>query len=103
MNIKYILTTNDFFLQGPCGRVSHAKGFVEGLALNGKNVTIVSTVGADKFINKSDFINFQFFNFSIFLFYEILISIFLKDKIVIRWSTDLSFLFFPFLCFYKNI
>ncbi|WP_180017909.1 MULTISPECIES: hypothetical protein [unclassified Acinetobacter] len=78
--IKYILTTYSFFKEGPCGRVSHAKGFVEGLSQNDNPVTIVSYGGGEKFIKINLSINFSivgcFFNF----FKEILISIFFKRK-----------------------
>lgn len=103
MNIKYILTTNQFFKQGPCGRVSHAKGFAEGLSENRVNVNIVSFGKAENFIKKDKRINFLTVSCFLAFFKEILFSIYLRDKIVIRWRPVLPFLFLPFLIFYKNI
>ncbi len=102
MKIKYILTTKQFFAEGPCGRVSHAKGFSEGLVENGFIVKVNSYGKAESFIKNNNILFLTaicFFSF----FKEILISIFLKEKIVIRWRPMLPFLFFPFLLFYKNI
>ncbi len=103
--IKYILTTKHFFLEGPCGRVSHAKGFVEGLSNNGKYVTLISGKGAEQFIEQSEFIKYKAFAYFFILniFFEIVKSIFKKEKIVIRWRPVLPFFIFPFLFFYKNI
>lgn len=105
MSYKYILTTRSFFEEGPCGRVSHAKGFVEGLVDNNETVTLVSGTGAHKYIKQNPNIalieknNFLF----LFFFWETIKSISKKDKIVIRWRPALPFLFIVFAFFYKNM
>ncbi|NAS04923.1 hypothetical protein GPS47_04780 [Acinetobacter haemolyticus] len=105
MSIKYILTTKRFFDEGPCGRVSHAKGFVEGLACNHKEVTLVSGKGASDFIKENTYIKFRILNyFFIFNFlYEIIKSICNNDVVVIRWRPFIPLLTLPFLLFYKRI
>lgn len=103
MSYKYILTTKEFFKEGPCGRVSHAKGFVEGLSENEKDVTIVSYDGAKSFINANSFINFIIISNFLSFFREIFVSIIAKERIVIRWRPFLPFVFLPFLIFYKKI
>lgn len=101
--IKYILTTSLFFKEGPCGRVSHAKGFVEGLSDNNHEVTIVSYGGVENFVKKNKLISFLTVNCFLAFFKEILLSIFSREKIIIRWRPILPYLFLPFLIFYKNI
>lgn len=104
MNFKYILTTKNFFKEGPCGRVSHAKGFVDGLIHNRASVTLISDGGAEEFVEKNSNLIFKNINnfFYIFCFFEILKSILKKEKIVIRWRFFLPYIFFPFLLIYKN-
>ncbi|MGQ1273464.1 hypothetical protein ACT43X_17720 [Acinetobacter baumannii] len=103
--IKYILTTKPFFLEGPCGRVSHAKGFIEGLAKNKQYVTLVSGKGAKDFIVENSYTKIKEFKYGLLLicFYEVFISILKRDKIVIRWRPILPLLFFVYLFFYRNI
>ncbi|MCQ6261983.1 hypothetical protein MLD55_08560 [Alcanivorax sp. MM125-6] len=50
MTILYALPTRAFFLEGPCGRVTHASGFCTGLLENGEQVTLLAGEGADEFI-----------------------------------------------------
>lgn len=105
MIFKYILTTKNFFKEGPCGRVSHAKGFVEGLSQNNQNITVLCDGGAEDYIDVSSKIKFKDIRFLFYFscFYEILKSIVNKENIVIRWRFFLPYLFFPFLLLYKNI
>ncbi|MBO3658607.1 hypothetical protein ABFY41_05760 [Acinetobacter haemolyticus] len=105
MSFKYFLLTKNFFMEGPCGRVSHAKGFVEGLACNHKDVTLISGKGAGDFIEESAYINFRILkNFFVLNFiYEIIKSICNNDVVVIRWRPFIPFLILPFLLFYKKI
>jgi glycosyltransferase involved in cell wall biosynthesis len=105
MNFKYILTTPNFFQEGPCGRVSHAKGFVEGLADNHQYVTLVSGTGSKNFIKENTYINFkQIHKFYLFYFIlELYRSILKKEIIIIRWRPFLPFIFIFFAIFYKNI
>lgn len=105
MRFKYILTTKNFFKEGPCGRVSHAKGFVEGLSQNNQNITVLCDGGAKDYIDVSSKIKFKYIGFLFYFscFYEILKSIVNKENIVIRWRFFLPYLFFPFLLLYKNI
>lgn len=101
---SYILTTKNFFKEGPCGRVSHAKGFVDGLIHNEKSVTLISDGGAEEFIEKNSNLIFKNINgfFYIRCFFEIIQSILKKEKIVIRWRFFLPYIFFPFILLYKN-
>lgn len=103
--VTYILTTRKFFKEGPCGRVSHAKGFCEGLIQNGVGVKLISDGNADNFIDASPKIFFKnlFSYFYIQCFFEILKAILSRDIIVIRWRFFLPYIFFPFLVIYKNI
>lgn len=103
--VTYILTTQNFFKEGPCGRVSHAKGFSEGLSENDVNLTLISDGNADSFIDDRDNVKFKnlFKFFYIQCFLEIIKSVFNSDRIVVRWRFFLPFLFFPFLLMYKNI
>lgn len=105
MSFKYILTTKNFFSQGPCGRVSHAKGFVDGLVQNNAQVSLISDGGAENYIESNKNIQFKNINqfFYIICIVEIIKSILKKEKIVIRWRFFLPYLFFPFLLLYKNI
>ncbi|WP_370209947.1 hypothetical protein, partial [Alloalcanivorax venustensis] len=50
-DILYVLTTPEFFTEGPCGRVSHASGFVEGACENGASLTLLSGPGAEEFVD----------------------------------------------------
>ena len=102
--VIYILTTQNFFKEGPCGRVSHAKGFVDGLIHNGKAVTLISDGGAEEFIEKNSNLIFKNISrvFYIHCFFEIFRSILTNDKIVIRWRFFLPYIFLPFLLLYKN-
>ena len=95
MNFKYILTTKNFFKEGPCGRVSHAKGFVDGLIHNHTSVTLISDGGAEKFIEKNGNLIFKNINgfFYIFCIIEIFKSILKQEKIVIRWRFFLPYIF----------
>lgn len=47
VDILYALPTKKFFLEGPCGRVSHAIGFASGLAENNKSITVLAGEGAE--------------------------------------------------------
>ncbi len=42
MNVIYVLPKENYFSEGPRGRVSHARGVADGLALQGVNVTVIS-------------------------------------------------------------
>lgn len=105
MKFKYILTTKDFFKKGPCGRVSHARGFIEGLLSNKQVVTLASTNGADKFIAENDYLNIKTVDKMPLLYsaIEIIKSIINKEKIIIRWRPILPFLYFPLMVAYKDI
>lgn len=105
MLFKYILTTRDFFKAGPCGRVSHAKGFIDGLVHNNSQVSLISDGGAENFIESNKNLQFKNINhfFYIICIVEIIKSILKKEKIVIRWRFFLPYIFFPFLLLYKNI
>ncbi|MGO3920716.1 hypothetical protein [Acinetobacter venetianus] len=102
---KYILTTKNFFLEGPCGRVSHAKGFVEGLAQNNQNVTLICDGGAKDFIEENTYIKIK--EFKCFLIIRILCEFFLsilkRDKVILRWRPFLPFILLPYIVFYKKI
>lgn len=103
--IKYILTNKSFFKEGPCGRVSHAKGFVEGLSENEVYVTLVCHLGADNYIASNPYIIIKSTDsfFSILCLKEVLESIVKKEKIVIRWRPILPYIIFPLALTYKNI
>ncbi|TSH76962.1 glycosyltransferase [Acinetobacter sp. RF15A] len=104
MSYKYILTTSNFFREGPCGRVSHAKGFIEGLVSNDQSVTLVSDQGAGKFINfDNNLSKYKISNKPYEFLYEILKSIINREKIIIRWRPILPYLLLPFILLYKNI
>lgn len=102
---KYFLTTKNFFKEGPCGRVSHAKGFVDGLSHNNQHITIVCDGGARDYIDINSKVKFKDIKFLFYFYciYEILKSISKKEKIVIRWRFFLPYIFLPFLLIYKNI
>lgn len=92
-------------MDGPCGRVSHAKGFVDGLVHNNSQVSLISDGGAENFIESNKNLQFKNINhfFYIICIVEIIKSIIKKEKIVIRWRFFLPYIFFPFLLLYKNI
>ncbi|NAR53166.1 hypothetical protein GPS59_03900 [Acinetobacter haemolyticus] len=102
--IKYILTTKDFFLDGPCGRVSHAKGFVDGLSKNKQHVTLICGAGAKDFIEGNSYVRIKEVKFLLIIFFlfEFLFSILKKEKVILRWRPFLPFLFLPYIVFYKR-
>ena len=50
-DVLYVLTTPEFFTEGPCGRVGHAIGFMAGVVASGKWLTLLSGPGAEDFMD----------------------------------------------------
>lgn len=105
-DILYVLTTPEFFLEGPCGRVSHASGFIEGVRENGAELTLLSGPGAEDFVDVSsiDERNVRPGQWWwLFLLLKTLGLVFRHRVVVVRWRPVLPFLFLPFLLMNRRI
>ena len=102
MKIFYVLSRRDFFELGKNGRVAHAAGIVDGLIDNDVEVTIFSSVSADKYCSEKA--NYKKLSgFGVFWYVSLIYSL-LKNKdnadfIVVRYSTLLGWLY----CFILNV
>lgn len=99
-DILYVLATPNFFSEGPCGRVSHATGFVKGLLENGKTVTVLTGPGMDKFIAADKRLRLKefwrggavFFEWVRF-FFHLIFNVNNYSRVVVRWRPMLPLFF----------
>lgn len=107
--LLYALATPRFFAEGPCGRVSHAQGFVSGVTHNGGRVSILSGAGARDYIMEAEGV--AFFDYSsrvslvsyikfVFLFISLVGR---HSVVVVRWRPFLPFVLFPALFLNRNL
>ena len=105
-DILYVLTTPEFFTEGPCGRVSHASGFVEGACENGASLTLLSGPGAEEFVDIAPIKKRQVrpgFLWWPALLIKALALVCRHRVVVVRWRPILPFLFLPFLLLNRRI
>lgn len=101
-DVLYVLPTKRFFLEGRCGRVSHAVGFLSGVLGNDRKAGVVSGPGVKDFIDEKT-VNkvFEISGFGFFWLSALFIKTFFLrkefDRIVIRWRPVVPVFLLPFL------
>lgn len=108
MKVLYCLATSSFFLEGICGRVSHAYGFVNGLVSNGVECDILSGPGFEfSGLSRPDLVGNSTVNFGRFFFFCLIFKLFRVvsdyDIVVVRWRPHLVFFLLPFFSSRKKI
>lgn len=108
LDVLYVLPTKSFFLEGMCGRVSHAVGFSSGLSGSGMRVGVLSGFGIKKFFDESsDLKIFEVRSFFKLWLPVVFIKTFLLcgifEKIVVRWRPVIPLFLFPFLIVKKSV
>ncbi len=100
MNIFYVLARKDFFELGVNGRVSHARGIIQGLVNNNVNVTVFSSKSASNYCNELAIYE-KISGASILWYFNLIFSLLKKRKvsdfIIVRYSTSLGWFFCVFL------
>ena len=105
--VVYVLPARKYFMEGHRGRVSHARGFAEGLAANGCQVSVVSGPGISDFVHAN---GIQFVEIKqpfgpawwMQLLFLLRREFSNRSTIVLRWRPVLPFLLFPFSLFFKR-
>ncbi len=100
-DVLYVLTTPEFFTEGPCGRVGHAIGFMAGVTACGKTLTLLSGPGAGAFMDKPETLRFRSCRPGWSWWPRLLITATQEVRrhrvVVVRWRPVLPFLLLPFL------
>ena len=100
-DVLYVLTTPEFFTEGPCGRVGHAIGFMAGVVASGKGLTLLSGPGAEDFMDEPETVRFRRIRRGGFWWPRLLVSVMREVPrhrvVVVRWRPILPFLLWPLL------
>ncbi len=105
IDILYVLPTRLFFMEGPCGRVSHARGFIKGLKDNSYTIGVMCGEGIHSYIDKYYIDSLLKVKSLSFLWvFTLLLKLCLYQhrykKVVIRWRPFIPFLLL--LLFFKR-
>lgn len=105
-DILYVLTTPEFFTEGPCGRVGHAVGFMAGVTASGKTLTLLSGPGAEAFMDKPETVRFRSCRPNWSWWPRLLMTAIKEVRrhhvVVVRWRPLLPFLLLPLLLFNRR-
>ena len=105
--VYYVLNQYDFFLCGYRGRVSHAKGFVNGVIRNDEDCTVLSGPGTSGYLHTKACTPLNnispVLKWKLFFYWQLLKALISKHRIFIRWRLSSFFLILLLIPFRSRI